>query len=1413
MTAAPRTAFRVPCPALVLALLLAAAIAGRAAGAEDIIVWGEIGQNQLRYRTWSGSAWSAESTLPTFGGDPRWVVCANCPTRFEAVCGGLDAGLDVNLSFFDGSSWGAVTELTTDTEVVTERPFHMAYEQSSGDLLIAYWSKATDEVGYRTWNGTTLSGQSTLTLPSNKKLRFLTLTPKPGSDEVMLVCLNDDKEVHAAPWSGSSWGSVTEIENDTDRTAEEIFSMAYETQSGDGLIVYGEKGVNGPRYRTWDGASWSAVGSVPTTGAPARYMRLVSDLRSDEILIANLDNDKDLDVNVWSGSAWGTTLQAENDVKDINRRYFDIEYERGGNEAIVAYMQNGSNTVMYRTWDGSSWSAEQTGPDVGNEPRVIQTRAGVNSGEVFIAVRDAGDDLEVFKWSGSAMSSVTQVETTMPGTDDHEAMMFAFPTVKFTLADHANGQEPDAFTLSGSETNAELFGFELTPYGGTGTVTQLVLRLSASSGLVNGDWAGIELLVDANGDGAIGGGETTAVGGTGVVDHAAGTITFSTAFSLSAATNYILRADFASLATNDTVTIGLDPADLTSVSLVTGSTTPATHSEASFTADVLFVVSNATTLTAQDAAKKTLMEGWGYRVVPIAATATQAQLDAIVPTMDVAYVSEEITDTDLNTKIKSKSIAVILEEAGLADDFGFSSSTSSYNDTAIDVTDNGHFVTELFAAGSLTTTASSQPLTVLSGTAGGYTTLAERLSTSAATLAYLEPGASLYGGGTAAGRRVFLPWGGSAFDVTTLAMHGERLMERAIQWGHGPIAHWKLNDGSGVTAVDSRGNNDGTVASGTWTTGHVGGGLSLNGTTDYVTIADSATLRPTTALTIAAWVKGDAWGSGTDVDTILRKGDTNPNNWQLAIAGGKVSLMLDENDDAGHVGTTTLSTGTWYHVAATWDGAKVRIYVNAVLDNAPAAHASPIGTDTRAVYLGGRSGADLFDGIIDDVRFYNYALSAKEIAAIMAPSTAGNALLVVGSPSSLTAQESLRKAQLEAWEYEVTLIDESDTQANFDAAVALNDVAYVPEDVSASTLSTKLVGAPIGVVVEHGDSYDDFGVTTGSAGSQSATQIDVLSNDHWITEPFSTGNLTICSSSQPMNSVSASLARGAQVLAEWPSSSSGALIVVEAAARLSGGDRAEGRRVFLPVGDSAFQWGALAEDGLTIVQRSLSWSQGLVFHYRLDETSGTTAADSLGGYDATLTSMDPPNDWVDGAIDNGLDFDGSNDRAVTTATFTPPTTGTLAFWMKVPGSPAAQGVILGTEDVWEVRHVTTGTTDGVAYGLVFDLAKTGANSAFVTTTTVDEADRWYHVVAAYDATAGTYAVYLDGALHKSGTTTFTTPAGAALSIGTRTGAATYFVGTLDDIRFMDYVVGADEALALYDMCNPVIVQWQETDPD
>ena len=80
--------------------------------------------------------------------------------------------------------------------------------------------------------------------------------------------------------------------------------------------------------------------------------------------------------------------------------------------------------------------------------------------------------------------------------------------------------------------------------------------------------------------------------------------------------------------------------------------------------------------------------------------------------------------------------------------------------------------------------------------------------------------------------------------------------------------------------------------------------------------------------------------------------------------------------------------------------------------------------------------------------------------------------------------------------------------ASFDGAVAGNDVVLLTNDVTASTVGTKLVSATIGVVTSEVNLSDEFGLSA-SVGWESGTQIEINNNSHYITSPFAIGTLTI----------------------------------------------------------------------------------------------------------------------------------------------------------------------------------------------------------------------------------------------------------------------------------------------------------------
>ena len=116
---------------------------------------------------------------------------------------------------------------------------------------------------------------------------------------------------------------------------------------------------------------------------------------------------------------------------------------------------------------------------------------------------------------------------------------------------------------------------------------------------------------------------------------------------------------------------------------------------------VLFVVDDTASLTSQEKAKQLLMKSWGFTVMLMGATESQANLDAATVDANVAYISQDINDSDLDTKLLYTLIGVVNEEANLGSEFGFADSWTDGNSNNIQIVDNSHYVTNELSHGTL----------------------------------------------------------------------------------------------------------------------------------------------------------------------------------------------------------------------------------------------------------------------------------------------------------------------------------------------------------------------------------------------------------------------------------------------------------------------------------------------------------------------------------------------------------------------------------------------------------------------------------------------------------------------------------------------------------------------------------------
>jgi hypothetical protein len=204
----------------------------------------------------------------------------------------------------------------------------------------------------------------------------------------------------------------------------------------------------------------------------------------------------------------------------------------------------------------------------------------------------------------------------------------------------------------------------------------------------------------------------------------------------------------------------------------------------------------------------------------------------------------------------------------------------------------------------------------------------------------------------------------------------------------GLVASYNFNAGTGTTLADNSGNNNnGTLTNGpTWTTsGKYGPALAFDGVNDKVVVPDADSLDLTTKLTLEAWVYPTGTMSGWD--TILMKEQPSSNLLYVLYANGDANLpnaWLWLGSEQGIQGTTTLPLNTWSHLALTYDGATLRLYVNGQLVQSRSQTGS-LPSTSGVLSIGNNSiwPDEAFFGRIDEIRIYNRALTQQEIQTDM----------------------------------------------------------------------------------------------------------------------------------------------------------------------------------------------------------------------------------------------------------------------------------------------------------------------------------------------------------------------------------------------------------------------------------------------
>lgn len=206
-----------------------------------------------------------------------------------------------------------------------------------------------------------------------------------------------------------------------------------------------------------------------------------------------------------------------------------------------------------------------------------------------------------------------------------------------------------------------------------------------------------------------------------------------------------------------------------------------------------------------------------------------------------------------------------------------------------------------------------------------------------------------------------------------------------------PSHHWPLDEASGATATDIAGGSNGILQNGVTqqpSGGWFGGAYQFDGADDRVDIGPCDITTGAGGFSISLWIKA---GLMTGTEQVLIAKTLGPNTddyvWSLSqVNSTAVRFRLQTSGTVTELTTTgsNLFSGSWYHLAATYDGSMMRIYINGALitftakaGGIPYAPMSPASMGDRL------DGFASFLGQLDDVRLYDHGLSDAEIFDIL----------------------------------------------------------------------------------------------------------------------------------------------------------------------------------------------------------------------------------------------------------------------------------------------------------------------------------------------------------------------------------------------------------------------------------------------
>lgn len=305
----------------------------------------------------------------------------------------------------------------------------------AGDALLIY-ANASTTPNWRSYSNTSDTFSAVASMPTGAVARNWASAVSPSKKEMVAAYTDNAGTLRVMCFNGYAWSQDYSVSVGGTGTTRR-FDVAYETASGDAMVVYSRNtaSTNELAYLTKVGSlncgsgNWVSANLDPvrTTGI-VQWVKLAEDKRSGQniLALAWADANADLSTMLWSGTAWSNEptavteasleiIAVAQDVED-----FDLEFESTSGNLMLIWANsvgnNGANGVRYRRCTGGTatctWGAVTTPPTFADDATNLDLAADPSSNAmVFASVGNAGSDLQVGYWSGTAWTDTANLDT------------------------------------------------------------------------------------------------------------------------------------------------------------------------------------------------------------------------------------------------------------------------------------------------------------------------------------------------------------------------------------------------------------------------------------------------------------------------------------------------------------------------------------------------------------------------------------------------------------------------------------------------------------------------------------------------------------------------------------------------------------------------------------------------------------------------------------------------------------------------------------------------------------------------------------------------------------------------------------------------------------------------------------------